>query len=206
MNILLNVWREFGAYLRYANSRNLALLTINASIITLITAWITSTTPDNTFAFLRPTLFCYMVIMIFLGSSQIVIFISFFPALNRARPRRSAWISVARVFRLITPTVPAQNRSPFFFGEVSQFESPADYFSNLRTYHQDIVEGIGQQPTARERELAIYKCTEQIWILSKLTATKFAQFAIALTFLWIAILYYVAYALVSTGRTLCPWT
>jgi len=205
MNILLNIWREIGAYLRYANSRNLALLTINASIITLTTAWLTSTDPANIFTFLKPNLLCYIIIMLFVGLSQIVIFISFFPTLNRASLRRSAWISIARAFRLITPKVAPENRNPFFFGEVSQFESPADYFANLRTYHQDIVGDVGQGPTIRERDSAIYACAEQVWVVSNLTATKFAQFAVALTFLWIAILYYVAYIMVSAGRTLCPW-
>jgi hypothetical protein len=198
MTALLNIWREFSSYLRYANSRNLALLTINASILALASTWLTPPgVPYLIWQIFKPPLGYHTIIISLITGSQLILFISFIPSLDSERAGRSRWISIARSLHLITPAVPSDRRNPFFFGEVSQFNDPKAYFEYLKMHYSELVGDVSADHSTS------FACIQQIWIISGLTTKKFAQFALSLSLLWAAGILYLSFAFASLGSLIC---
>jgi hypothetical protein len=196
MGHLINIWREVSSYLRYANSRNLALITINASLLTLLTAAISTTAENAVLAVIRPTLTYYEIVCSFIATSQLILLVSFAPTLNRLRPTSSVWTSLCRSLRLLGPTIPAQQRNPFYFFEIDQFNSASEYISHLTANYSELTGSDQQSP-------ASIACSQQIWTISRISTTKFAQFSLALTLLTVAAAIYAVYILLNLGRLVC---
>ncbi len=197
MNTLPIIWQEIGSYLQYANARELALLTINASILALATASYTSDTTSTFLIVLRPSLFSYIVMLTLISISQVIIFVSFLPTLRGSAPVDSRWVAIARFARLLGPAVPATQRNPFYFGEISQFRTALLYFEHLKNNHRNIVsEAEANSPTA-------YACAHQVWYLSVLTTKKFAQFYIAMGLVWAATFIHLIVVSLHVEELLC---
>jgi hypothetical protein len=196
MGHLINIWREVSSYLRYANSRNLALITINASLLTLLTAALSTTAENAVLTVIRPSLTCYEIICSFIAISQLVLLISFAPTLNRFRRTSSAWTSLCRHLRLVGSVVLPEQRNPFYFFEIDQFNNAPDYFAHLATNYKEL---IGEDPQSP----ALMACSQQIWTISRICTTKFAQFSLALALLTIAIVIYAIYVLWNLRHFVC---
>ncbi len=197
MNSLPIVWQEIGSYLRYANARELALLTINASILALVTASFTSDTTSIFLVALKPSNFQFTVMATLIGIAQLILFISFLPTLRGAAPINSKWVALARTIGLVGPVLAAENRNPFFFAEISQFGTATLYFEHLKNHHQNIV-------SATDAEFpATFAFAQQIWFLSVLTTKKFAQFNIAMSLVWLAGIFYVLITSLRVLGLLC---
>lgn len=188
MGNLINIWREVSAYLRYANTRNFALVAIIASALTLLTALRTT---NSVSCVLVPSSFTFAVVSSLLTLAEIVLALSFIPRLDSLGNFESNWVIAAKMGYLIPRPSVSEHRNPIYFYDIGCFNNGVEYFEFLNSRFPDLIDS--SSPTSSI-------CAQQIWIIARISMKKFAQFAIALSFLFLGGAFYLIGCLIRAGQ------
>lgn len=169
MSTLLNIWREFGAYLRYANAQNLALLAINGGLWSLIVGLAKQDTVSIQAFLASQPQHHYLIFSAFIGFSQLCLFVSLIPRLSLER--YSFKVAACRTLGLISKPKPVDERNAFYFLDVADFSTHVEFSAFLQ--HN----GITSRSDCAPAELAL--CS-QIHTVAKICTRKMATFVVAL--------------------------
>ncbi|WP_300035731.1 hypothetical protein [uncultured Roseobacter sp.] len=176
---LLNIWREIGAYLRFADAKNGVLFGLSATLASSYYSYVyiepgvswnvlTILGVKDTAAaeFLALSLFC---------AATLVSAVSVFPALSKHNVRVRIFNRIGKSLK-ITTSDDSVERSAYFFSDVAAFPTSKAYEEKLRD--SSIIAG---EISDGEKDIV-----EQIYVLSNIASSKYIQFVLSTVFLGLA--------------------
>jgi hypothetical protein len=161
---LLNVWRENGAYLRFADSKNALLTGISLALLLTYTNFVLITDSHDWFSLIAlwgiasiSPLDC-VVFGCFLASAFLS-GISIVPTLTKSSVRTNLFISLARHFSVIKLK---NQQGTIYFLDVAAYPTAIEYQKRLLNQLRE-----GTVLTSADKDLVA-----QIWIVSRIASSK----------------------------------
>lgn len=177
-SFLLNVWRENGAYLRLADTKNSAIAVISTALFTAyfkytfavsVLDW--STLQQDVWQ--KKSTYEYLTLALLLLSAALAA-LSVVPTLSKRSIRTRLFLAIGTRIGLLAP--PNADTTCVYFMDVARYRSQNDFSARLEK-HLEI------ELTKENLEIA-----GQLWIVSRIAVAKYIQHIASLWFLITGIL------------------
>lgn len=170
---LLNIWRENGAYLRFGDAKGLFLFGVSTTVFAsyiyeLLKVTQLNWSVINRITGMEATFWQYVALSLFAGSTFLSM-LSVMPVLSKKSVRIRLILFTGRLLMLVRRH-PDTDRVIYFM-DIAGFRSHEDLESSLKKSIS-----LKRSWTSGEEELI-----NQIWIISRIGASKYVLFVLALT-------------------------